>query len=211
MGPGTSVESDKLNSLSLFCTYAGGAGAAGGASAPANVNPAQNPMNLQNIVNPVVANKPKPINIQSLINPVVTNQPQPANSHLANQPQPVNNLVTNQPQPVNNPVQQQPANLPVGVTLVGDTYNIADPLGIGARGYQPGLKNNQPYAGLIGKVLQHCHNNGRGLKQPILDTTAECLFNSYISHPLAHGFERIGFGSKQIKNTAVIRYGLKIA
>ena len=70
MGPGTSVESDKLNSRTFFCSSAGDAGAAGGASAPANVNPAQNPMNIQNIVNPVRANQPKPMNIQSLLNPV---------------------------------------------------------------------------------------------------------------------------------------------
>lgn len=188
MGIGTSVKSDKLNTLSLFCTSVSDADPAGGASAPGNVNQAKNPMNLQNIVNPVIANKPKYIHIQSLLHPVVTNQHQPGNSYLANQPQPVNN--TAQPQPVNYPVQQQPANLPVGVTLVENTYNIADPLGIGARGYKPGMKNNQPYAGLIGKVLQHCHNSGKGLKQPILDPTADRFFNSYISHhhPLAHGF-----------------------
>lgn len=75
------------------------------------------------------------------------------------------------------------------------------------------MKNNQPYAGLIGKVLQHCHNNGKGLMQPKLDPTADRFFNSYISHhhPLAQGFKRKGPGGKYQKNTAVIRIGLKIA
>lgn len=146
----------------------------------------------------------------------------PANVSSTNNPMSINHIL-NPPHPdegpMNNPVQQTVV-ISDGVTLVGGRYHIADPLGIGARGYKNGstwyidnkpyAHNNQPYAGNISKALQHSYESTSSNDKPQFDPVADAYFNEFMkrehvkTHELGDGLDR-----RYRKNTNVIRDELK--